>query len=34
VVLHGKWLDRAALDTLLAEARSKAVSGRLPTETN
>ena len=25
VVLHGKWLDRAALDALLAEARAKAV---------
>ena len=24
VVLHGKWLDRAALDTLLAEAKAKA----------
>jgi imidazolonepropionase-like amidohydrolase len=24
VVLHGKWLDRAALDALLAEAKSKA----------
>ena len=24
VVLHGKWLDRAALDTLLVEARAKA----------
>ena len=34
VVLHGQWLDRAALDNLLAEARIKAASSRLPTETN
>jgi len=26
VVLKGKWLDRAALDALLAEARKKATS--------
>jgi imidazolonepropionase-like amidohydrolase len=34
VVLHGKWLDRGALDALLAKARAKASQGRLPTETN
>ena len=30
VILKGKWLDRAALDALLAEAKSRAASGELP----
>ena len=34
LVLKGRYLDRAALDALLDEARTKATATRLPTETN